>query len=306
MPKPRIGTLYRRKKRGPDGSMIELPTWWLKYYRDGQVFRESTGTTSQKEAERQLKLRVGEIASGTFHGLAIEKTPLEELLDDLLLDYRVNAKAVRFASNAVNNHLRPYFKGRRASMVSTADVRRYVEFRRSDDQGTRTYRGRLQEGKQIPIRPGSNATINRELALLKHAFYLGWRHTPRKVANVPYIPLLNEDNVRKGFFEHEQFLALRRALPDYMRPVLTFAYYTGCRRGEILSLLWEQVDLAERIVRLEAGTTKNDEARILPVPGPFDAALHPGRQAPAQPVGVLHGRRWGADPVLPARLADRL
>jgi hypothetical protein len=31
-----------------------------------------------------------------------------------------------------------------------------------------------------------------------------WRHTPRKVASVPHIPLLAENNVRKGFFEHEQ------------------------------------------------------------------------------------------------------
>jgi hypothetical protein len=43
--------------------------------------------------------------------------------------------------------------------------------------------------------------------------------------------MLEEHNVRKGFFEHDQFLAMRTALPEYLRPVLTFAYYTGCRRG---------------------------------------------------------------------------
>ena len=61
------------------------------------------------------------------------------------------------------------------------------------------------------------------------------------------------------------FLAVRRALPEEIRPVLTFAYYTGCRKGEILSLRWSQVDLTERVVRLEPGETRNDEARMIPL-----------------------------------------
>ena len=50
-----------------------------------------------------------------------------------------------------------------------------------------------------------------------------------------------------------------------IRPVITFAYYTGCRKGEILALQWSQVDLAERVVRLEPGETKNDDARTIPL-----------------------------------------
>ena len=37
--------------------------------------------------------------------------------------------------------------------------------------------------------------------------------------------MLKESNVRKGFFEHGDYLALRQQLPSYLRPMLTFGYY---------------------------------------------------------------------------------
>jgi len=57
--------------------------------------------------------------------------------------------------------------------------------------------------------------------------------------------------------------AVRSALPEEIRPVITYAYYTGCRKGEILRLRWTQIDLDERVIRLEPGETKNDEARTI-------------------------------------------
>ena len=58
---------------------------------------------------------------------------------------------------------------------------------------------------------------------------------------------------------------LRTELPKHLRPVLTFGYYTGCRKGEILNRVWPQVDLLEKIVRLEPGETKNEQARTIPL-----------------------------------------
>jgi integrase len=98
---------------------------------------------------------------------------------------------------------------------------------------------------------------------LKRILNLGARQTPPKVDRVPYIPMLKENNVRKGFFEHGDFLALRKALPDYLKGFVTFAYKTGWRASEIEGLTWAQVDLANGIVRLEAGETKNDAGRTV-------------------------------------------
>ena len=60
-----------------------------------------------------------------------------------------------------------------------------------------------------------NATVNRDLALLRRAFDLFHDSTPRKVARVPNIPELEENNVRKGFFEHSDFLKMGEALPAH-------------------------------------------------------------------------------------------
>ena len=75
--------------------------------------------------------------------------------------------------------------------------------------------------------------------------------------------MLKEDNVRKGFFEHGDFLALRNALPSYLKGFVTFAYKVGWRVSEIRGLTWSQVDLNQGIVRLEVGETKNAEGRTV-------------------------------------------
>jgi hypothetical protein len=45
------------------------------------------------------------------------------------------------------------------------------------------------------------------------------------------LPMLWENNVRKGFFEHGDFIKLREALPEHLRGFITFAYKTGWRLG---------------------------------------------------------------------------
>jgi integrase len=109
----------------------------------------------------------------------------------------------------------------------------------------------------------SNAEINRELTALKRMFTLAVQGG--KLMARPHIPLLQERNVRQGFFEPDQFASVRDHLPVHMRTIVEFAYITGWRTpSEILPLEWRHVDLKAGEVRLDPGTTKNGEGRVFP------------------------------------------
>lgn len=233
----KLGSIYRRGR-----------VWWIKCHRQGRAFRESSHSESYGDAERLLKRRLGEIVTGKFAGLGPERIRFRELAQEVLTDYRDNERAsIGHVERRLHLHLLPAFGEIRAADFSTAHVKRYIHARR--EQGA------------------SNATINRELAVVKRAFHLAVESDPPRVARVPYIPMLEENNVRTGFLEHDAYLRLRDELPEEIRLLFVIGYYTGARKGELLSLRWEQVDLAANRITLEPGTTKNREGRTLPVYG---------------------------------------
>lgn len=87
-----------------------------------------------------------------------------------------------------------------------------------------------------------------------------------KLLQKPHIPLLKEDNVRVGFFERDQFLAVLGHLPEPVRPATSFAYLAGWRiDSEVLSLEWRQVDFGAGEVRLDPGQTKHGEGGTFPM-----------------------------------------
>jgi integrase len=92
---------------------------------------------------------------------------------------------------------------------------------------------------------------------------LGAQQTPPLVDRVPKIHMLAENNVRTGFFEHDEFLKFRDALPSYLKGFTTFGYKFGWRVEEIANLAWSQVDRKQWGVRLEVGTTKNKGGRLI-------------------------------------------
>lgn len=84
-----------------------------------------------------------------------------------------------------------------------------------------------------------------------------------KLIRLPVMHKLKKAGPRQGFFEREEFEAMRRHLRPDLQLVATICYQLGWRvRSEVLALERRQVDLEAGTLRLEPGTTKNDEGRF--------------------------------------------
>jgi len=215
----------------------------MKYYQNGRARRESTGTDKEGEAKKLLATREGDVARGLPVSPRMGQIKIDELLEDTKTDYKVNGRAtLKDLDGRCTNHLLPFFGGRKASSLTTADFNRFIEKRQQAE--------------------ASNAEINRELAVLKRAFSLACE--AGKLLHKPHIPMLKENNVRQGFFEPEQFQAVLQHMPAVYHGLIKFAYFTGRCLIEIQTRHWKHVDWQGGAVRLETGETKNKEGRMFP------------------------------------------
>ena len=247
-----MGSIYKQKQSA---------NYWIKYYRSGRVFRESSGSPKESIAKRLLRLREGDIERGVPITPRVGRLRFEEAAADVVTDYKVNGKrSLAVVERRIRKHLEPFFGGRRMASMTTADVRTYIAHR----QATPIELKPLRRGDPPRLRQVSNAEINRELTILKRMFSLAIQ--AGKLLHKPHIPLLQEHNVRRGFFEKHQFEDVISHLAAPLRSVVTFAYITGWRiPSEVLTLQWRNVDFSAGEVRLDPGTTKNSEGRVFPM-----------------------------------------
>lgn len=131
------------------------------------------------------------------------------------------------------------------------------------------------------------ASINRPLALLRHLLRIA--HTEwEELQAVPTIRLEREPQGRIRWLEADEeprlLDACRASRTKHLASLVTVAHETGLRKGELLGLTWDRVDLSRGVIRLEI--TKSGRRREVPMrqvvydilvalPGPREGRVWP-------------------------------
>lgn len=168
----------------------------------------------------------------------------------------------------------------------------------------------LSSWRDNRLKEVSGSTVNRELNLLSHAINIARKEWGIHVPNpIELIQRPRENKARQRRLSPSEELRLIEALDEssrdcvgkfktgtrntWIKPVMLFALETAMRRGEILSLKWCNINLANRTATLP--DTKNGERRVVPLSSKAIQILNSiprsidGRAFPISEEALKHG-----------------
>jgi len=129
----------------------------------------------------------------------------------------------------------------------------------------------IEQWQSMRLEYNKPSTVNRLTGCLKHMINKGvdWdMATEESLKLVRKVKPLEENNRRLRFLAIDECQNLIDCCAPHLKPIVTVALHTGMRRGEILGLRWEQVDLEHGFILLEM--TKNGERKEIPIDDTLD------------------------------------
>lgn len=230
--------------------------WWLRYSDGfGKIIRESAKTTNFKEAETELINRKKAVRDGK------EPEPIKKIPN-----YTFSQLAGEYVKWCERQRS---FRSKKGFILQLVDVFGNIPLRHINTK-------LLEQFQTDRINKGNKpATVNRLIATLKHCIHKGYQWemlSEETLKRVRQVKLLEENNRRLRFLSKEECKALIASCESHLKPIVMTALNTGCRKGEILSLEWEQhVDLRHGFITLDK--TKNGERREIPINDTLRAVL---------------------------------
>jgi len=233
------------RKDGRDRGLFERPKgsgiWWIHYHdATGKKHRERVGPKSL--ARKLYEKRKTEIREARYFPPE-RRRPI--LVREILDDYRERLKTC----------------GRSIEKGQASWRRLYETFR--DKPAESVLPQEIETFKISLAESLSPAFVNHHLQILRAAY--NWAARNEKIGHYPFrnVSLFKPNNIRARYLTEEEEGKLLPALPPYLRPLITVAIHTGLRRGELLTLSWNDVDFTARVITMRK--SKSGYGRHIPM-----------------------------------------
>jgi integrase len=230
--------------------------YYVDFWFKGQRVRESIGPT-KKDAEKVIRKKTTEIIENKY--LDIRKDPDPVKFHNFEKEYVQWSKANK----------KPSTCKRELYIIQLFDA----EFKGKDLQDITTWQ--IEKFKSKRKETCKPASVNRELLLLKHMLSKAVEWKRMKENPGRDVKCLKGMTKRVRFLMPDEIQKLLSKcdglLTGLLKPIVTVALHTGMRKGEILTLKWNQVNFDQGIISLE--DTKNHERRDIPMDETVKATL---------------------------------
>ena len=228
-----------------DRGLFERPrgsgVWWIRYFDvSGREHREKVGAKSL--ARRLYEKRKTDVREGRFFPPERRR---QIFVRDVLDDYR------RYAENS----------GKKVESNWGSYRRLYEAF--GEVVADSLLPTQIEEFRDELVKSLKPASVNCHLQILRAAYNRALR--AEKISRYPFrqVRLLKPNNIRVRYLSDEEEERLLFSLPEYLRPLVRVAIHTGLRRGELLSLRWDDLDLNNGVLHVRRA--KPGEGRRLPL-----------------------------------------
>lgn len=218
--------------------------WYIDYYVKGRRKRRKIGPSKKLAMQVMQDVHV-KMAKGEYLGVYDEKkVPFEEFSQQYLAYSKANKAWSTYKRRDLVNigHLDLFFNEKYLFEITPQMIEKY---------------------KADRLEKVTPASVNRELACLKHMYTkaIEWGYV--KASPVKTVKLLKEPPGRLRYLKADEAEKLLQACINYLRSIVITALNTGMRRSEILGLKWRDVDLENKKVTVR--NTKNNETRVIPI-----------------------------------------
>jgi integrase len=218
--------------------------WWSIYYVDG-IRRQQSTETANKRLAGKIEQKLKEGAATRKFGLVETRADEKMTFGDLVARFLSGAEVRPHHTDRLG-HLLPYF----------ADI----PLLRLNKGMAADYRIKRHQEKTV-----SDATINRDLSVLRHILYWAVDQSILPSNPLTRLRLARERRVRRPVMSVEEELKLLAVAPIHLKRIIVAALDTGMRRGEILHQSGEHVDMPRRVLSVSRSKTPEGEAREIPL-----------------------------------------